>query len=83
MKSESRRGRSLPLLLFLAIFAAASAVQAQPLTITSAGDYGTLSIGEVHLPFTAIGGTGSYFWSIVNPALQPPGLKIRNDLPPQ
>ena len=83
MTTELRRRFCLPLFLFFAMIAVAPAAQAQPLAITSTGDYGTLSIGEVHLPFTATGGTGSYFWSIVNPALQPPGLAIRNDLPTQ
>ena len=53
--------------------------QAQPV-ITSGPGFGTYPVGQVELPLTATGGSGTYSWSIVG-GTPPPGLAIRSDVP--
>jgi hypothetical protein len=73
-RSPGRIYYSIALLLFL--LAHASSAQ----TITVSPNLGTYPIGEIQLPLTAIGGNGTYSWSIASGSL-PPGLSLRTDVP--
>jgi hypothetical protein len=51
-----------------------------PMGQTQPPNFGTRSVGYLELPLSAVGGNGSFTWSLLSGAL-PPGMAIRTDKP--
>ena len=61
----------------VSIYAAGAA---PPVGITNASGFGTFPIGSIEFGLVAVGGNGSYTWSVTSGSL-PPGLALRTDIP--